>query len=236
MTVGSVSHVSSVWITIDALLRLSQQRMVRMNASKFVLTATMVTSIHQPKEKSRIIGIIFTSPTTSTVIASCSDFDLLHDFLARIGAAHFESVFTNEQDSFSRKPGRETHGLKRRKIQFTHWIDNIFVKINWHLEKRKFRRCFEETGKLFDGGMIISKDFNQCPFIEATTIDEYFENILNFVKWFYDGSCEYAGLNIVFTLHHRLKRINEIKMEVQAHVQSKKNQKVHNQVFQKSDE
>ena len=182
-------------------------------------------------------------PTTSTVIASCSDFDLLHDFLAGIGAAHFESVFTNEQDAFSRKPGRETHGLKRRKIQFTHWIDNIFVKINWHLEKRKFRRCFEENGKLFDGGMMISKDFNQCPFIEATTIDEYFEHILNFVKWFYhingrydSGECASAGRYIVDTLHHRRKRINEIKMEIQAHVQSKKSQKIHNQIFQKSDE
>ena len=46
--------------------------------------------------------------------------------------------------------------------------------------------------------------------------------ILNFVKWFYDGSCGYAGRNdIVQTLHHRRKRINEIKIEVQAHVHSK---------------
>ena len=47
MTVGSVSLVTSVLITIDVSLRLSQQKMEQTNASKFVLTAIMVTSIQR---------------------------------------------------------------------------------------------------------------------------------------------------------------------------------------------
>ena len=84
-----------------------------------------------------------THMTTSTG-SSFGDFDFIHDFLAQIGPVHFESVFKNEQDSFSRKPERETHGLKRRKIRFSQWIDNIFIKMNKHLEKRKFISCFED--------------------------------------------------------------------------------------------
>ena len=160
-----------------------------------------------------------TTQTTTSSVASCGDFDFIHDFLAQTGASHFEFVFTNEQDSFSRKPGRETHGLKRRKIQFTQWIDNIFVKMNKHLEKRKFISCFEDNGKLFDNGMMISKDFDQCPLIEATTIDEYFVNFLSFVDWFYTN-CGDAG-KLMDKLHNRWNRINEIKMEVHAHVHSK---------------
>ena len=160
-----------------------------------------------------------TTQTTTSTVASCGEFDFIHDFLTQMGAVHFESVFTNEQDYFSRKPGRETHGLKRRKIQFTQWIDNIFVKMNKHLEKRKFISCFEDNGKLFGSGMMISKDFNQCPLIEATTIDEYFENVLGFVDWFY-MECGDAG-KLMDKLHNRWNRINEIKMEVHAHVHSK---------------
>jgi len=160
-----------------------------------------------------------TTTQSTTTGASCGGFASIHDFLANTGAIHFEGIFTNEQDSFSRRPGQETHGLRRRKIQFTQWIDNIFMKMSKHLEKRRFISCFEEHGKLFDGGLTISEDFNQCPLIEATNIDDYFGNVINFVDWFYQG-CGDAG-KIMSKLQHRWNRINQIRDEIQALIVSR---------------
>ena len=176
------------------------------------ITTTETTTSTRPRST--------TTPSTTTG-SSCAQFDFIHDFLAQTGAAHFQSIFTNEQDSFSRRPGRETHGLKRRKIQFTQWIDNVFVKMSKHLEKRSFINCFEANGRLFDGGMVISEEFDQCPMIEATTIDEYFENLLVFVDWFYADCGNGMSGKLAEKLHHRWNRINEIKMEVQNHIDNK---------------
>ena len=88
------------------------------------------------------------------------------------------------------------------------------MKMSKHLEKRRFISCFEEHGKLFDGGLTISEDFNQCPLIEATNIDDYFGNVINFVDWFYQG-CGDAG-KIMSKLQHRWNRINQIRDEIQA--------------------
>ena len=176
-------------------------------------TTTETTTTTRPRST--------TTPSTTSTGSSCAQFDFIHDFLNQTGPTHFQSIFTNEQDSFSRRPGRETHGLKRRKIQFTQWIDNVFVKMSKHLEKRSFINCFEANGKLFDGGMVISEEFDQCPMIEATTIDEYFENLLVFVDWFYADCGNGMSGKLAEKLHHRWNRINEIKSEVQAHIDNK---------------
>ena len=50
---------------------------------------------------------------------SCSRSVIFEDFLERSGANLFKEIFGYEQDSFSRRPGKVTDGLLRRKIQFT---------------------------------------------------------------------------------------------------------------------
>ena len=50
---------------------------------------------------------------------SCSRSAVFEDFLNRSGANLFKDIFGNEQDSFSRRPGKVTDGLLRRKTQFT---------------------------------------------------------------------------------------------------------------------
>ena len=49
----------------------------------------------------------------------CSRSAVFEDFLNRSGANLFKEIFENEQDSFSRRPGKVTDGLLRRKTQFT---------------------------------------------------------------------------------------------------------------------
>ena len=50
---------------------------------------------------------------------ACSRSAVFEDFLNRSGADLFKEIFGNEQDSFSRRPGRVTDGLLRREAQFT---------------------------------------------------------------------------------------------------------------------
>lgn len=87
-----------------------------------------------------------------------------------------------------------------------------------HLEKRSFISCFEENGRLLDSGMVIAEEFDQCPMIEATTIDDYFENLLVFIDWFYADCGNDMSGKLAEKVHHRWNRINEIKFEVQAHI------------------
>ena len=49
----------------------------------------------------------------------CSRSAVFEDFLARGGADLFVEIFGFEEDSFSRRPGKVTDGLLRRKVQFS---------------------------------------------------------------------------------------------------------------------
>ena len=92
----------------------------------------------------------------------------MDDYLDSVGSEKFLVAFTNDQDSFSRRPGQVTTGLKRRKIHFTRWIGNIFSRIKMHFySKNRFQTCFQNKidGAVIDGA--INKSFEQCHLLNS---------------------------------------------------------------------
>lgn len=88
----------------------------------------------------------------------------MHDYLDSVGSEKFLVAFTNEEDSFSRRPGQVTTALKRRKIQFTRWIENIFSRIKMHFQKKRFQTCFQNK---IDSSGAINKSFEQCHLLNS---------------------------------------------------------------------
>ena len=105
-----------------------------------------------------------TQPATILTLPICDRFDKIGDFLDNVGSGKFLVAFRNDQDLFSRRPGQVTKGLKKRKIQFTRWIENIFTRINMHFKKKRFQKCFQNK---VDSTEAISDSFDQCPLLNS---------------------------------------------------------------------
>ena len=98
-------------------------------------------------------------PTTISTTSLCDRFELMHDFLDSVGSEKFLVAFENDEHMFSRRPGQVTTALKRRKTQFTRWIENIFSRIKMHFQKKRFLNCFQDK---IDPSDFISQSFDQC--------------------------------------------------------------------------
>ena len=103
-------------------------------------------------------------PTTISTASLCDRFELMHDFLDSVGSEKFLVAFEIDEHMFSRRPGQVTTALKRRKTQFTRWIENIFSRIKRHFQKKRFQNCFQEKNNSSD---FISQSFEQCHLLNS---------------------------------------------------------------------
>ena len=76
---------------------------------------------------------------------------LFNEFLP----SKFQEILDVESDSYSRRPGRITPGVQMRQRQFGGWMNTLFDNMANSVNKKRFRNCYIEAGKLQSQNMEI---------------------------------------------------------------------------------